>query len=374
MTDRQEILLCCFLTLVGVAGVIGIKKRSKDVARQSIHDTPVASQGASVDPRLSRNWGWEKIRLKRPRLPASGNSLVAVIDTGCDVQHPELAGQIWRNPGETGLDSKGLSKETNGVDDDGNGFIDDVHGWNFSGRSNDLMDEHGHGTHISGISGKVGGGSSEAVSNVKMMILKYYDVENDGLENLQNTVEAIRYAVRMGADVINYSGGGALRSQEEEAVLRWASEQGVLVVAAAGNEGVNSDFVHFYPADYELPNILSVAATDQDDELLRLSNYGTHTVQIAAPGKNIYSTLPNAQYGYMSGTSQATAFATGVAALLMTRDPRLRDPAAMIRHLIQTSSPRPALRAKLFSGGVLDASVALQGLEIRGQVEADGSL
>jgi subtilisin family serine protease len=192
------------------------------------------------------------------------------------------------------------------------------------------------------------------------MILKYYDTESAGFDNLKNTIAAIHYAVRMGADVINYSGGGVMRSQDEEEALRWAANQGVLVVAAAGNDGLNSDFHHFYPADYELPNILSVGALDRDGRLLRMSNYGRNTVDVAAPGRNIYSTLPNGQHGYMSGTSQATAFATGVAALLIANDPRLHDPAALIEHLVDHASHRADLRDRVRAGGILNAEEALR--------------
>jgi subtilisin family serine protease len=145
------------------------------------------------------------------------------------------------------------------------------------------------------------------------------------------------------------------------------------VVAAAGNEGVNSDFFHFYPADYDLPNILSVGAIDKDENLMHISNYGINTVHLAAPGKNIYSTLPNGQYGYMSGTSQATAFATGVAALLIANDPQMRNPRALIQHLIKNSSRRAALRGKLRSSGLLDAKLALESSDLELTQAADNN-
>jgi len=227
------------------------------------------------------------------------------------------------------------------------------------------MDEHGHGTHIAGIIGARKGHGLPLVGvapDVSLMILKYYDSESTGAQNLENTIRAIRYAVRMGANIINYSGGGILKSKEEEAMLAWASEQGVLVVAAAGNEGMNSDFFHFYPADYDLPNILSVGATDRHGMLMDLSNYGLHTVDLAAPGKNIYSTLPNGQYGYMTGTSQATAFASGVAALVMAQDPNLQDPRTLIKHLMTHGRPDPRLKTKTRSGSMLNAANSIENL------------
>jgi subtilisin family serine protease len=193
------------------------------------------------------------------------------------------------------------------------------------------------------------------------MILKYYDDTTSGERNLTNTVRAIHYAVDMGARIINYSGGGILRSREEEEALAWAARKGVLVVAAAGNEGLNSDFFHFYPADYELPNILSVTAHDRNGRLLAVSNFGYSTVDIAAPGKNIHSTLPGGQFGFMSGTSQATAFATGLAVLIMSHSKTLKNPQQVIHHMLGHARLLTSLKGKIRSGSTLDAKAALGG-------------
>jgi subtilisin family serine protease len=190
------------------------------------------------------------------------------------------------------------------------------------------------------------------------MILKYYDEHSTGEANLRHTVEAMRYAVRNGANIINYSGGGVLRSQAEEQALKFASDHHVLLVAAAGNEGLNSDFFHFYPADYDLPNILSVAAVDRQGHLLGLSNYGRGTVDVAAPGRNIYSTLPYGGHGFMSGTSQATAFVTGVAALLMAENSSYKDPQLLIQHLLNHGRKMASL-SQIGKGQMLDAARAL---------------
>ena len=365
MNGWKEIVFSCALGLAALTVFAFSQDKAQTVKRDETQEEPVAvNEAESEVASLSLNWGLADIHApeawKHHR--GSRNVVVAVIDTGCDVHHPELTSNIWFNPGESGIDESGIPKAHNGIDDDDNGFVDDVHGWNFAADNGDLEDNHGHGTHIAGIIGarKVDGVMSAGVApQVSLMILKYYDTEASGKANLDHTVAAIRYAVRMGADIINYSGGGVVRSREEEEALRWASEQGVLVVAAAGNEGSNSDFYHFYPADYELPNILSVAALDRNDKILSLSNYGLHTVDLAAPGKNIYSTLPGGLYGYMTGTSQATAFVTGVAALLMANDPKMRDPATLIDHLLNHSRKRVDLTAKLRSGSVLDAEEAL---------------
>ena len=144
--------------------------------------------------------------------------------------------------------------------------------------------------------------------------------------------------------------------------MSWAAQRGVLVVAAAGNEGLNSDFFHFYPADYELPNILSVTATDRNGQLLSVSNFGKATVDLAAPGKNIYSTLPNGEHGYMTGTSQATAFVTGLAALVMAQDATLTKPELLIHHLLKRGRPLASLRGRTRAESIINAEFALKAL------------
>lgn len=369
MKGIKEIVLSFSLALATFLAFAEVRKLLLSKERYQTQEEPAAILGESEDPHLSLNWGVQQIHAASAwrKHPGSRDVIVAVIDTGCDVHHPELRNNIWTNPGESGLDADGNPKASNGIDDDDNGYVDDFHGWNFSSNTSDISDEHGHGTHIAGIIGgqRLNGLSSSGVApHVSLMILKYFDTESSGKDNLDNTIRAIRYAVHMGAAIINYSGGGVMRSQQEEATLKWAAAQGVLVVAAAGNEGLNSDFFHFYPADYELNNILSVAAIDQHGDLLRMSNFGVNTVDLAAPGKNIYSTLPGGAHGYMSGTSQATAFVSGVAALLIANDQRMGDPSALIQHLLANSSPRTILRNKLRSGGLLDAKLALDSSDV----------
>lgn len=286
-----------------------------------------ALNGDWAQRRIDTSEAW---RLSR----GSSNIVIAVIDTGVDRNHPALKGKLWDNPGETGLDRFGRDKATNGIDDDGNGYVDDAHGWDFATQSRDLNDRHGHGTHIAGIlaaepTRQAPGGIAP---QSRLMILKYYEPGAAPIENLKNTIEAFRYAIRMGARIINYSGGGTESSAEERAVIREAGEAGILVVAAAGNEKTNTDAQGFFPAAYNLPNILSVAAVDENDRLVDSSNYGRR-VLLAAPGKNILSTAAGGGYEPMTGTSQATAFVSGAAALLLSRHPEWRDPAALIRRL-----------------------------------------
>lgn len=362
MKGYKELLVSFLVGILSLGTYLKILQEYRAAERPAINTEPTPLQGRSEDQNLSLSWGLSQIHAQEAWKIQKGNKdiVVAVIDTGCDVHHPALQQNIWTNPGETGLDENGNDKSSNGIDDDGNGFADDVHGWNFVHDNSAIMDDHGHGTHIAGI---IGAGSSGVAPHVSLMILKYYDDTTNGHQNLYNTIRAIYYAVAMGANIINYSGGGILRSREEENAIAFAAQNGVLVVAAAGNEGLNSDFFHFYPADYEQPNVLSVAALDRAGALLNVSNFGPVTVDIAAPGKNIHSTLPGGSYGYMTGTSQATAFASGLAALLMAQNSNFRNPSTLIRHLISHGRTLAGLRGRIRSGAALDALKALNGAE-----------
>lgn len=254
--------------------------------------------------------------------------VVAVVDTGIDYAHPDLKDLIWTNPGESGpweppaeLKAQGFAcrdKSCNGIDDDGNGFIDDAIGWDFVHDLPLPYDTHGHGTHIAGIvasTAVAGLAQGTNCQRVQIMPLKYYDNSGAGFNNLANTVRAIQYATKNGANIINYSGGGSDPAASEKAAIEDANKKGILFVAAAGNDGHNNDSTPYYPASYGLDNIIGVASLNKQNQLLPSSNYGK-TVQVAAPGLSILSTLPEGKYGTMSGTSQATAFVTGTAALL----------------------------------------------------------
>jgi subtilisin family serine protease len=303
------------------------------------------------DPAISAGWGLKMTDAQRAWRISQGSRdiVVCVVDTGADTHHPDLINNLWVNKGEVGKDKFGRDKSSNGIDDDGDGYIDDVHGWNFAGNNNDVSDQHGHGTHIAGIIGAEGGngiGISGVSPKVSLMILKYYDAKGSDMNNLINTVKAINFAVDHDCNIINYSGGGIAPSPEERAAIARANQKGILFVAAAGNERSNSDTHKYYPADYGLPNILSVTAIDRYKNVLPSSNYGEHTVDIAAPGNDIISTLPNGQYGYMTGTSQATAFATGVAALVMANNPSLRKADQIIKYLTKTGDDDERLAGK----------------------------
>ena len=315
------------------------------------------------DPAISQAWGLKKSDAARAWSVTKGSKdvIVAVVDTGIDEHHEDLVDNLWVNPGESGKDAQGRNKASNGIDDDGNGFIDDVHGWNFVSNNNKLDDNHGHGTHIAGIIGAEAGngkGISGISPQVSLMVLKYYDPKVPNTDNLKNTVAAMKYAVKMGARIINYSGGGTEYSQEEHDAVQEAERKGILFVAAAGNERSNSDQHHYYPADYKLRNIISVTAIDPTTQVLNSSNYGVETVDIAAPGQNILSCLPGNSYGYMTGTSQATAFVSGAAALIMANKPAFSNEDVK-KYILSTGDAQTQLAAKTRTSRQLNLYKAL---------------
>jgi len=260
--------------------------------------------------------------------------VVAVIDTGIDSEHPLIKNNLY-------LPSSAISSERYGVD--------------FSKGKTSLykpVDTHGHGTHIAGIIKGVYG-------DVKILALKYFNPAASGQDNLNSTIEALRYAVDQNVDVINYSGGGPEPALEELSILKKAQEKGILVVAASGNEQSNIDNKDkaYYPASYGLNNIITVTAYDSYLEVLPSSNYGSKTVDIAAPGNRIKSSIPYGRAGYLTGTSQATAFVSGVAALLKANFPSLS--ATAIKDIIRDSAHKEkSLVGKCNSEGRVDATMA----------------
>ncbi len=327
------------------------------------------------DPAISQAWGLKKSDAARAWSITKGSRdiVVAIIDTGIDVKHEDLKNNIWTNPGETGKDKNGRDKATNRIDDDDNGFVDDVNGWNFVSNNNKLDDNHGHGTHVAGILGAEAGNGKGIIGiapEVSLMILKYYDPLVNNSDNLKNTIKAIHYAIKMGAVIINYSGGGTEYSQDEFEAVQAAEKKGILFVAAAGNERSNSDQFHYYPADYKLSNIISVTALDPSLEVLASSNYGIETVDLAAPGQNILSTLPASTYGFLTGTSQATPFVSGAAVLIMAKKPGFKY-TDVKKHILSTGDAFTNLASKTRSSRklnlykcltVLDEGVAASGI------------
>lgn len=245
--------------------------------------------------------------------------IIAVIDTGVDYNHPDLVDNIWKNPHEIC---------NNGLDDDGNGKIDDCVGWNFFDDDNQPLDDEPHGTHVAGIIGALGNnmmGISGVMWYVQMMPLKFIGFHEDVADcggdthfcgDVFDEIEAIHYAVSHGAKIINASFGEYTFSAEESNAISEADAADVLFVAAAGNDGVNNDLTPLYPASYTLPNIISVAATDQNDKRAAFSNFGSTSVDVAAPGVYILSTFPANGYDFVDGTSMAAPHVSGLAGLL----------------------------------------------------------
>ncbi len=337
-------------------------------------DRGLSNHGSPIPQKNDFNWGLESIRANKNLNQSQQQKeiIVAVIDTGVDKNHEYLKEALWKNLGEVGKDHLGRDKETNGIDDDQNGFVDDFQGWNFTESNNDITDYHGHGTHIAGIiSGRHPQNQirTSLTTQTKLMVLKYYDPSKASVENLRNTIKAIHYAVKMGAHIINYSSGGIEPSRLEQKAIEWANRKNVLFVTAAGNEASNLDEKGYYPADYDLPNILSVTAHDRRYRVLSSSNYGAKTVDIAAPGENILSCLPGSKYGLMTGTSQATAFVSGLAALILAKYSRYLAPFETKHYILESLKREKALMGKTKTEGRIEV---LRALSMRGS-SADSS-
>jgi len=279
--------------------------------------------------------------------------VVAVIDTGLDYNHEDITGNVWTNPGEIA---------NNGIDDDNNGYVDDVMGWDFVNDDNDPFDDNDHGTHVSGTIAAVGNNAIGVVGvnwSARIMALKFLSAAGSG--TTADAISAIDYAVMMGARISNNSWGGGAFSQALFDAIAAAQTAGHLFVAAAGNAGANTDASPSYPASYDLDNIVSVAATDDNDALATFSNFGATTVDLGAPGVSILSTTPANTYSSFSGTSMASPHAAGVAALVLAEDPTL-DLVGLKAVLMDNVDLIPALAGITVTGGRLNAANALDGL------------
>lgn len=244
-------------------------------------------------------------------------NLIAVIDTGLDLNHPEMQGNLWANPGEI---------PGNGTDDDQNGYIDDVNGWDFYNKDNNPNDGHGHGTHVAGTiaaRGNNGTGVAGVCWRAKILPVKFLSDSGSGYTS--DAISAVNYASRMGARLTNNSWGGGGYSQALFDAIQAAGQAGSLFVAAGGNSNSDNDARPHYPSSYNLDAIVAVAATDSNDTLAYFSNYGATGVDLAAPGMNILSLRPGGQFASLSGTSMATPHVTGAAALLLTQNPMLTN-------------------------------------------------
>ncbi|HOT04425.1 MAG TPA: DUF2341 domain-containing protein, partial [Methanolinea sp.] len=273
--------------------------------------------------------------------------LIAIPDTGIELPHPDLAGNIWVNFREI---------PGNGIDDDGNGYIDDVNGWDFVNDDSSPVDDNGHGTHVAGIAGALGNnglGISGVMWNTRILPLKVIEASGYGYES--DAIEALLYAKAAGAKIISISWGSYGESQALKAVIE---DYPSLVVCAAGNSARDNDLYPIYPASYPSRNIISVTATDERDNLAFFANYGVETVDIAAPGVGIYSTAPGAGYGTRSGTSMAAPFVAGVAGLVLSVNGDLNG--SQLADIILTSSDKlSSLEGKISSSRRVNAETAL---------------
>ena len=282
----------------------GLEHRSPKLGRPEFVGSRTRKDRSAIKKHIENQWAlksisllsaWEALNEKPSQLKPV---VVAVVDTGIHPRHPCLKQSLWTNKGEI---------PDNGKDDDGNGFVDDIHGWNFVDNNNDVQDTHGHGTHVSGIIAARGESSQSkgcqvigvAAGKAQIMTLKYFNEEGD---NVRNTIRSVEYALANGADIINYSGGGPGENMQEKAVISKAADKGVIFIAALGNEGEKIEGkTKYYPASYELANILFVQSQNEANEIIESSNRirvkpgESRNVQ-TAPGENIISTLPPRRY------------------------------------------------------------------------------
>ncbi|HJW31566.1 MAG TPA: S8 family serine peptidase, partial [Saprospiraceae bacterium] len=313
---------------------------------------------------ISMTSAWDIIR-------GDGGLIIATLDSGVDYTHPDLAANIWRNPNEPSCAGT--------TDRDNNGYPADCRGWNFVGSNNNPMDDEGHGTHISGIIGAAGNnglGIAGMIWDVKIMPLKFLDDMGNG--TVTDEVAGIEYAIANGARIINASFAGDAFSNFERDAIAEASSAGILFVTAAGNVGTGSfgrdnDSFPVYPGNYNLPNIISVAATNQYDHIASFSNFGAHTVHVAAPGVSILSTVPTALhslfcggsplsgYEYCDGTSMSAPHVTGLAGLILGYYGNL-TPLQLRTMIMRYVDTLPTLQGIIISGGRINAYKTISAL------------
>ncbi len=314
------------------------------------YESKVTHAVSGIDINIQPAWSlYDQAQNKR-------SVIVAIIDTGIDINHQELRNAIWTNPGEIDGD---------GIDNDGNGYVDDIHGWNFYSNNNKVFSgsEDSHGTHAAGtISASRGSYGIAGITDnnyVKIMPLKALGGK-EGVGSPDAVIKAIKYAEEKGASICNLSMGTTGYSEELAQTMK---NSHMLFVVSCGNGGVsglgyNTDVYPVYPASLPYDNIISVANILFDGTLSKDSNYGAASVDIAAPGTYILSTIPDNSYGYMSGTSMAAPMVTGVAAMLYSyrTDISLSDVKTII---LNSSRKLDTLSGKVVSGGLLDAYSAL---------------
>jgi thermitase len=283
----------------------------------------------------------------------SKDVIIAVIDTGTSFDNEDLKDNMWTNQAE--LNGKP------GVDDDGNGVVDDIYGAAFikGQKLGSNRDDHGHGSHCSGTIGARGDDGKGIVGvawNTRIMGVKFLDAGGSG--TLEDAILAIDYATKMGAKIMSNSWGGGGFSQTLKDAITRSNAAGALFVAAAGNESNNNDSNPSYPASYDVPNVLAVAAIDNQGQLASFSSYGRSKVHVGAPGVNILSSTLGGKYESWSGTSMATPHVSGIAGLIASQFPTMTN-VEIKQRIVSTARPIAGLRGKVQSGGLANAYLAL---------------
>jgi PKD repeat protein len=317
--------------------------RYADGSLWHLHNT--GQSGGVVDADIDGREGWDTMRY-------ATNIIVAIVDTGVRYTHEDLAANMWVNPGEIA---------GNGIDDDGNGYIDDVHGINAAANDGNPIDLHGHGTQVAGLAGAVGnngkGGTGVAWS-VQLMALRFFDDAGTGYTS--DAAECIDYARLRGAHIINASFGSPSSSSTMSSAISSARNAGIILVAAAANDSSDNDSKPVYPASYTHDNIVAVAATTRTDALASYSNYGATSVDLGAPGSDLYTTARSSDTAYTkgSGTSFAAPVTAGAFALMKARYPH-ETYRQLIDRVYAAVDPQPSLAGKTVTGGRLNLANAL---------------
>lgn len=304
----------------------------------------VGQDGGKVDADIDAPEAWTKTT----GLPNGQGPVIAIIDSGVDYTHPELTNNILVNKGEI---------PDNGIDDDGDGVVDNYWGYNALAQNGDIMDHSGHGTHVAGTIAAEGNNGSGVVGlnwTASLMPIRIFG--DDGTTNAAAIIRGINYATTHGARITTNSWGGGGANQ---AIKEAFENSSCLHMMSAGNSGTNNDVYPHYPSDYEMSNNIVVAATDRNDRLASFSCYGENAVDIAAPGKDILSTVPGGKYAVFSGTSMATPHVTGTVGLLLAQDPTMTNDE--IKDAILNGGDKlPQLEGKVGSGARLNANGALE--------------
>ena len=328
--------------------------RSSDRVQRVEDDGPIAISKAANDPGISEQYAIKQKDDHDIDAPGAWNkrtscAKVAVLDTGVQTNHPDLKGNLWEN----------TKDPSNGRDDDHNGVIDDRFGGDIVDGTGSGEDKQGHGTHVAGIIGARGNndrGIAGLCWSVKIVAVRVLDA--DGRGTWSQEIAGIDYAISAGAKVINVSFGGPTGSELVREAIQQAKSKGVLLVAAAGNDGVNDDATPVFPAAYPDSNILSVAATDSKDRLASFSNYGAKTVDLAAPGDRVASTFWHSDYAYMSGTSMAAPYVAAAAAMLR-KEHSSWSLGEISSRLRKKGNALSSLKGKTASGKRLNVNTAL---------------